>query len=125
MQECVENRSGGDKPATRSLVPCAACSREIPRGALTCIYCGQPTPASRIRRTAKKRRNPAKRNLGALIMLAGLVSFFYFPSPMNVVVGVTALILGASVMRAWQCAQCCARVDRETAECPRCALPFS
>ena len=124
MQEQVENRSAGRETPDRPLIPCTVCQREIPRRALTCLYCGHPTPASRIRRTARKRRNPAKSTLAVLIMLAGLVSFVHIPSPMNVVVGVIALILGVATARAWQCNRCGARVDRQSAVCPRCALPF-
>lgn len=123
MQEQVENRSAGREPA---LIPCKACQREIPRGALTCIYCGHAGPAARIRRTARIRRNAAKCRLGALIMLGGFVSLFYFlPFPMNLVVGVTALIFGAAMFRDWRCGGCGARVDREAVNCPRCALPFA
>jgi hypothetical protein len=107
-------------------MPCTACRREIPRRALTCIYCGQPTPVSRIRRTAKKRRNPGRATLGGLIMLAGFVSLFYYAHfPMNIAVGLTGLFLGAAITRGWQCDRCAARVDRNTVECPRCALPFA
>src|SRR5688572_27006741 len=127
MQEHVENHSAECEPAARSLIPCKACQREIPRGALTCIYCGHGTPASRVRRTVRKRRNPVKCRFGALIMLLGFASlfqFYFIPFPMNLVVGLTALIFGAAMFRNWQCNGCGARVDREAVNCPRCALPF-
>ena len=59
-------------------------------------------------------------------MLAGGLSFFYYiPYPINLIIGPTALILGASTASAWQCGRCHAEVDRDAVECPRCALPFS
>jgi hypothetical protein len=126
MQELIENRSGGNEPPNHCLVPCTACKREIPRGALTCLYCGHHGPAWGVPRTAKKRHNPAKFGFGALIMLAGFISLFYFiPFPMNLIVGFTALILGFAAARALQCDRCGARVDRQSVDCPRCGLPFA
>jgi hypothetical protein len=81
------------------------------------------------RPTAKKRRDPGKCLLGALMMLAGVVSFFHItpftPFPFNLVAGATAILLGAAVTSAWQCGYCRARTDRDAKECPRCGAPFS
>lgn len=127
MLESVENRSAERESRERPLIPCATCRREIPRAALTCIYCGQPTPVSRIRRTvARKRRNPVRCTLGSLIMLGGFASFFYYVQfPWNVAIGLTALVVGVAITRGWECDHCRARVDRGSAECPRCSLPFA
>ena len=92
---------------------------------MTCPRCGQPGPQSRTLRTAKKRRNIGKSFLGGLMMIAGGLSFFYIPYPINIIVGPMALILGAATASLWQCGRCGARVDRDSRECPRCALPFS
>ena len=59
------------------------------------------------------------------MMLAGGLSFFYIAYPINIIVGPTALILGAATASLWKCGRCGARVDRDSRECPRCALPFS
>src|SRR5207247_6076746 len=58
----------------------------------------------RARPTAKKRRDPGRCVLGALMLLKGAASFFYFtPLPFNLVVGAIAIVVGAAVTSAWQC----------------------
>ena len=123
--EDIENRTSGHKPAARSLVSCTACSREIPRDAVTCHYCGNPGPGARTIRTSRKRRNITKCILGGLMMLAGALSIFYLQFPINVIAGPTALILGAATDSVWQCGRCEAEVGRVAGDWRRCALPFS
>jgi len=80
----------------------------------------------RVRPAAKKRRDPGRCVLGPLLMLAGLLSFFYFtPQPFNLIAGVVAIVIGAAATSAWQCGHCRARIDRDAVECPRCGAPFS
>ena len=125
MQQHIKDHSGGHELAVHTLVSCSVCTYQIPRGALSCPRCGQPGPGSRTPQTARKRHSIGECFLGTLMMLAGALSFFYVPYPINLVTGPALLILGAAKASAWHCGRCGAKVDRDTIDCPRCALPFS
>jgi hypothetical protein len=59
-------------------------------------------------------------------MIVGAITSLYFlSSPINLVAGATAVVIGLIATRAWQCGHCGAHVDRDAAACPRCVLPFS